>query len=374
MKKALKTIGILLAVLVVIAAALWFIPRSAGLWSKQEMSAGYTGAFEKNNALDHVVLLDLGGHSLPETVLVRDGWVYVSVKDGVLLKMREDGSERTKLLDTGGCLLGFDFDANGKIIVADCAYQGTGAILRVTDDGSGSHEVLLDREKGMELFFPNGFAIATDGTIYLTDSSTAFAPVQYGGSSALAAGNEGLMHTCTGRVIALRPDTGKAEVIADGLAYSNGLGLSADEKALFVNETYAYDIKKIDLETGELTPFLTNLPGFPDNMTKGLDGKYWVGFNGERSNALDAISDQPFLRKCVWLYNKLTAADESAAIGYSHVFAFTEDGTVVESLQSGTNGYYRTTGVAETADRLYLSSINETGKLAYIETAALQAP
>lgn len=369
MKKAMRGVAWLVAVLVVIVAALWFIPRPAGLWYQQELSAGYTGAFEKNGALDSVTLLDLGGYSHPETVLVRDGWIYISVKDGVLLRMREDGSELTKLLDTGGCLLGFDFDAEAKLIVADCDYHGTGAVLRVTDDGSGSHEVLMSRETGMELYYPNGFAIGSDGTIYLTDSSSAFPPAKYDGSSSLAAANEGMMHSCTGRVIVRDPDTGEASVLADGLAFANGLALSADERSLYVCETYAYAVDRIDLETGELHPFLTNLPGFPDNLTRGLDGRYWVGFNGERSDALDAISDKPFLRKCIWIYNKLSSANESASIGYCHVFAFTEDGAVVESLQSGANGYYRSTGAAETNERLYLSSINGLGQLAYMDVS-----
>ena len=366
MKKAVSIISVSAVVIAILAAALWFIPRPAGRWGRQEMSAGYTGAFCKNDTLGSIESLELGGYSHPETVLARDGWLYLSVEGGVILKMREDGSEQTKLLDTGGCILGFDFDAQGDVIAVDCCYRGSGAVLRVSGDGSGTYEALLSRENGMELFYPNGVAIGSDGTVYLTDSSRAFPPARYDGSSSKAAANEGMMHTCTGRVIAFHPDTGEASVLADGLAFANGIGLSADEKALFVCETYAYAITRIDIETGTATPLLTNLPGFPDNLTKGLDGRFWVGFNGERSDALDAISDRPFLRKCLWLYNKLTSANESAAIGYCHVFAFAEDGTVLESLQSGTNGYYRSTGAAETGERLYLSSINDSGCLAYL--------
>ena len=156
MKKAGRIVGCILIVLAVFVAAIWFIPRPAGLWYKQTLSEGYTGAFASNSALDGVQFLDLGGYSHPETVLVRDGWVYVSVKEGVLLRMREDGSELTKLLDTGGCLLGFDFDQNGDLIVADCDYHGTGAVLCVKNDGSGDHTVLLSKETGTELFYPNG--------------------------------------------------------------------------------------------------------------------------------------------------------------------------------------------------------------------------
>ena len=43
---------------------------------------------------------------------------------------------------------------------------------------------------------------------------------------------------------------------------------------------------------------------------------------------------------------------------YGHVFAFDEDGRVVEDLQDPRGAYPETTGVTETADRLYIHSLN----------------
>lgn len=366
MKKFIIVSLIVLASIGLLLAAVWFLPRPVGPWKNQPASTGYVGAFEKNNALDQLSYLDLYGYTHPETVLVRDGWIYASVKDGVLLRMREDGGAQEVLLDTGGCLLGFDFDAAGNILIADCNYGGSGALLRVAPGGSAAPEVLLNRSAGFPLCYPNDVAVASDGTVYLSDSTAVFSPAKFGNSSSAAAAEETMMHTCSGRVIAFHPDTGKAEVIAGGFAFANGLALSADEKSLFVSETYANAIRRIDLASHEVTPFLDNLPGFCDNVSKGLDGRYWVGLNGARSDALDAISDKPFVRKIAWILSKLSPAAEDPAAGYCHVFAFAEDGTITESLQSGANGYYRSTGAAETPARLYIESINDSGRLAYI--------
>jgi hypothetical protein len=43
---------------------------------------------------------------------------------------------------------------------------------------------------------------------------------------------------------------------------------------------------------------------------------------------------------------------------YGHVFAIDEDGRVVEDLQDPSGAYPQTTGVTETADRLYIQSLH----------------
>jgi hypothetical protein len=43
---------------------------------------------------------------------------------------------------------------------------------------------------------------------------------------------------------------------------------------------------------------------------------------------------------------------------YGHVLAFTEDGRVVADLQDPSGAYPDTTGVLETADRLYIQSVH----------------
>lgn len=365
MKKRSRITLCFLIALCLLFVGLYFLPVPPGPWGVQEINAGYRGVFAKNDALDGVSFLSLNGYARPESVLCRDGYLYTGVTGGVLLRMREDGSDPTVLLETGGCLLGLAFDRDGDILAADCAYRGTGAILKV-DAQSGAYTVFMSRDTGTELYYPNAIAVGTDGTVYVTDSSTAFRPAQYHGDSYAAAVNEALMHTATGRILARDPASGSVRVIAAGLDFANGIALSADERSLYVCETYLYCINRVDIATGTVESFLANLPGYPDNLTPGLDGRYWVGLANQRSDSLDRISNKPFLRKCVWLYGKLSPAAEPEG-GYGCVFAFTENGAVTECLQSGTNGYYKTTAVTETAERLYIQAVNQNGTLAYLQ-------
>jgi len=42
---------------------------------------------------------------------------------------------------------------------------------------------------------------------------------------------------------------------------------------------------------------LDNLPGYPDNLMRGLDGRIWLGYAKPRNPTVDKLADKPFLRK-----------------------------------------------------------------------------
>jgi hypothetical protein len=100
---------------------------------------------------------------------------------------------------------------------------------------------------------------------------------------------------------------------------------------------------------------LDNLPGYPDNLMRGQGGRIWVGFAMPRNPAADGVAPKPFLRKVLLrLPHFLWPLPKS----YGHVFAIDEDGRVVEDLQDPSGAYPQTTGVTETADRLYIQSLH----------------
>ena len=98
-----------------------------------------------------------------------------------------------------------------------------------------------------------------------------------------------------------------------------------------------------------------NLPGFPDNLLRGQDGRIWLGFSGPRSADIDGFADKPWMRELVL---RLPRAMMPVPKVYGHVMAFTEDGKVVADLQDPTGAYPETTGVTETADRLYVQNLH----------------
>ena len=168
--------------------------------------------------------------------------------------------------------------------------------------------------------------------------------------------------SATGRVLAHDPATGKTRVVARGFSFANGIALSADGHTLFVTETGRYRLWKIDGRASDLDVaaggaqarvLLDNLPGYPDNVMRGRDGRFWVGLFKPRNPAADSLAERPFLRKVLLrLPRFLLPLGEP----YGHVFAIDEEGRVTDDLQDP-SGAYDTTGATETADRLYIHSL-----------------
>ena len=156
-------------------------------------------------------------------------------------------------------------------------------------------------------------------------------------------------------------------MVAKGLSFANGVALSQDEKDLFVAETGKYRVWKIPTEARELDiaqggaqarVLLDNLPGYPDNLMRGTDGKIWMGLTKPRSPVVDGMAEKPFLRAMTL---RLPRALWPVPKAYGHVMAFTEDGKIVADLQDPSGAYPETTAVTETADRLYVQSLHAKG-------------
>jgi hypothetical protein len=100
---------------------------------------------------------------------------------------------------------------------------------------------------------------------------------------------------------------------------------------------------------------LDNLPGYPDNLMRGLNGKIWLGLAAPRSPDADKLAEKPFLRSIVMRLPRVLWPVPKA---YGHVLAFTEDGFIASDLQDPSGAYPETTGVTETGDRLYVQSLH----------------
>eukprot|EP01032_Pedospumella_encystans_P027038 gene27038-30567_t len=140
-----------------------------------------------------------------------------------------------------------------------------------------------------------------------------------------------------------------------------------DEQSLFVSESGRYRVWRIataaaQLDVSRNSPqaqaqarvVLDNLPGYPDNLTRGLNGRIWLGLGGQRDD-LDTMATQPFMRKLVL---RIPRALWPAPKRYGHVLAFTEDGKVVADLQDPSGASPVTTGATETVDGLYIQNVN----------------
>jgi len=176
-----------------------------------------------------------------------------------------------------------------------------------------------------------------------------------------------LEQSSTGRVLVYDPSSKTTEIVATGISFANGIVLSSDGHALFVAETGRYRIWWIDAsvrdlnlstvsaESSQAGILIDNLPGYPDNLMRGKEGRIWVGLVKPRSPTVDAMAEKPFLRR---LTLRLPRFLWPVPVPYGHVVAFLEDGTIVASLQDPTGAYPETTAVTETDDRLYIQSLH----------------
>ena len=363
MKTLFKVIGAAL-LLAMAYLSFWPISIQPVRWIAPSQP-GYSGAHAANSRLAGLQMIDLGAESGPEHIAIgRDGKLYTTVESGRILRMNPDGTEQSVFASTGGRVLGFDFDAAGNLIAAD-AVKG---LLSISSDGKVS--VLTDsvniNGQRDPIRYADAVVVAPTGKMYLSDASTRFAPKDWGGTFE-ASVLDILEQSSTGRILEFDPATQVTRVVAHGLSFANGVALSLDGQHVFVNETGKYRVWKIAVASQDLdvrqtsnqaTVLFDNLPGYPDNLMRGRDGKIWLGFAKPRNPTIDNLATQPFMREVTL---RLPRALWPIPKSYGHVMAFTEDGKVVADLQDPSGTYPESTGVTETADRLYIQSLHAKG-------------
>jgi 2-keto-4-pentenoate hydratase/2-oxohepta-3-ene-1,7-dioic acid hydratase in catechol pathway/sugar lactone lactonase YvrE len=316
-----------------------------------------TGVLAPNQVLDQVERWEVPGGTRPEDVVLDDaGRLYAGVEDGRIWRWpagfpKVGGAEL--FADTHGRPLGLEIDPrDGSLIVCD-AYRG---LLRI--DEKGHAKVLTDTYQGRKLKFTNNAAVAADGTVYFSDSSTRFRIEHYK--------QDLLEHRPNGRVFRYHP-AGELDLIVDGLYFPNGVALAPDESFLLVAQTAGYDILRIPLTgpdpktLGRPEPFAANLPGLPDNMSpagedRAGDGSYWVAFPSPRLPLVDRMMPHPTPRR---IAARLPERLQPAAQRYGLVARIGADGAILQTLHGPAGSYREIVGVRQHDGWLYLGSLAE---------------
>lgn len=321
----------------------WLRPRR---W-RPPRNLGPIGEFAPNGALAGLRRWEIDGAGPEDVALAPDGTVYTGLADGRILRLRPPDGDAALVCSTGGRPLGIEVDDDGTLIVCD-AYRG---LLRV-DPASGEVAVLADSVDGVPLRLTNNAAICPDGSVLFTESSTRFDLDHYKADL--------LEHGRTGRLLRWRPDA-PIEVLLDGLAFANGVAMASDGISALVAETGAYRIRRVWLDgehAGMSEVLVSNLPGFPDNMSTGSDGLIWVAIASERNALLDRLLPLPgILRQVIWA---LPEQLQPEATRIAFVMAIDDDGSVVRNLQGDGRDFHYVTGVRERSGTLYLGSLVDT--------------
>lgn len=349
--------------MLVLYLLLWPVPITPMAWTPSH-DAGYTGPFAANTRLQGLQMLPLGEDSGPEHVVWREGWVYAAVNSGAIVRMKPDGSERQVVVRTGGRPLGFDFDAQGRLWIADPLAGSHGGLLLASGSGDAAKvQTVSDVVDGDPIRYADGVVVARNGKVYFTDASRHFGAKAFGGTFE-ASVLDVVEHSPSGRVLEYDPATQATRVLLTDLSFANGIALSADEQSLFVNETGSYRVWKLAVDarnvsalqpTPQARVLIDGLPGHPDNLMRGMDGRIWCGLVKPRAAFSDDNAQRPWMRS---LALRLPRALWPVPPNYGHVFAFDESGKVVADLQDPKGAYPSTTAITEAPDRLYVQSLH----------------
>ena len=275
-----------------------------------------------------------------------EGAVFTGTEDGNVFRVSHDGRRIDRVAHTGGRPLGLEIDPDGRLLVCD-AHRG---VLRV-DTATGAIESVIDKVAGRKMLFCNNAAIASDGTVWFSDSSTRFGIEKWK--------DDFVQDTRTGRLLRLDAD-GAVEVVLDGLAFANGVALSAAEDYVAVAETAARTVVRRWLtgdRRGERDFLVRDLPGYPDNISRGSDGLIWVTIASPTDPVVERLHQAP-----LWLRRQVTRIPERLQPNPKRtvrVQAYADDGSLVHDCSVDTDDYHMVTGVREHDGRVWLGSLHE---------------
>jgi sugar lactone lactonase YvrE len=169
-----------------------------------------------------------------------------------------------EFVNTGGIPAGLAFHRDGTLYCADEGERIHGVI---TIDPAGHIETFVDRYEGKPLNGANDLVFDRNGVLYFSDP--------WGSSR----------HKPIGGFYRAFPDR-RVERIDQGLAFPNGVALSADDSAVFLAETGTNQIYRYEIASngtvGARAIFarLTDASG-PDGMAFDAEGNLWVAHHGE---------------------------------------------------------------------------------------------
>jgi len=313
-----------------------------------------------------VTVVPLPGDGPEDVVVDADGHLWTGLVDGRIVRISPDGGEKTVVADTGGRPLGMHVARDGRVLICD-SYRG----LLSMDPKSGELTTLVEKVEDSDgrssagsvrrrhLKFCSNVTETSDGTIYFTESTSDFHFEHFLAAILEARG--------TGSLFRLTAD-GTVTTLIDGLYFANGVTATADESALVFAETMGRRLSKYWLagpQAGSVTPLAVNLPGMPDNISTGSDGRIWTALVTPANPAAEGLMPRaPWIRQVIW---RLPARLQPKVKPEIWVVGFDADsGAAVGGIRTTRPDFGGVTGVVESAGRLWMSTI-EFPAVAYFE-------
>jgi sugar lactone lactonase YvrE len=294
----------------------------------------------------------------PEDVVVdSDGRIWAGLIDGKIVRIAPDGGEPVVVARIDSRPLGLHVARDGRVLI--CSSPGG---LLALDPATGAVETLVADVDGRALQFCSNVTELADGTIYFTESTSAFTYADFMGPIFEARNR--------GSVFRRDPD-GTVLTVVPGLYFANGITPAADGSALVFAETQARRLSKLWLtgdKAGTVTPLAINLPGNPDNLSTGADGRIWCAMVSPTNAAAEWLPrTPPALRKLLWrLPDRLQPKIKPVV----WAVAFDPDtGAPVAGLRTEHPRFGMVTGLVEADGKLWMGCIGAPA-VAHVDLAA----
>lgn len=345
MKRIFRYIGLVLCLLFAYLF-FWPSPVTPETW-KAPVNPTYSGQFAKNQRLAAVDILHLDCPACEDVAIDSSRAIYGAAIDGRILRFDTPSSIATEIANTGGRPLGLDFDDEGNLYIAD-AVKG---LIRLTPQGLV--EVLSTEHEGRPYGLTDDLEVGSDGKVYFSDASDRWFIHEYK--------LDILEHTPNGRLLVYDPVSQEVELLLDSLYFANGIAVSADASFVLVNETSSYRILKHGLsgsKKGQTEVFIDNLPAFPDGISSGSDGIFWLAMVSPRNPIIDDLSARPFFRKIIARLPEWAQPAPEAHVG---VLGLDATGKVIYNFQDPAGKFSQITSVQQWGDDLYFGSLVRDG-------------
>lgn len=182
-----------------------------------------------------------------------NGDLWAGGELGQIYRINSKGKLRT-VTTLGGFNLGLTFSARQDLFV--CNFK-LGALIQL--DRSGKTIRAWDRVGRYRLRNPNFSVFDREGNLYFSDSGSFITP--------------------DGFLFVLRPN-GKIEQLLSGLAFPNGLSLSADDRTLYVVQSTKDDVLAVPIlspgSIGKPRVYASGLHNVPDGAALDAKGNLYV--------------------------------------------------------------------------------------------------
>lgn len=334
----LLLLGYLLLFPVQVDPVSWRPPRAPAL----------EGKYEVNNDLSRILVLYEDECQACEDVAIdAQGRLYGSSVTGEILRFDGSKAEAELFINTGGRPLGMHFDFLGNLLVAD-ADKGLLSI-----DATGQLTTLVTSFEELPFGMTDDVEVARNGKIYFSDATHRFTFHDYK--------KDLLEHRPNGRLLEYDPVLQETKLLLDDLYFANGVAVAADQSFVLVVETGAYRVRRYWLKgnrAGQNDVFIQNLPGFPDGISRGSNGIFWLTLVSPRNPQLDKMMEKPFQRK---ILARLPDALQPAPERYSFVLGINERAQIVFNLQDPKGKFAQITNAQEYEGQLYLGSLADNG-------------